>query len=336
MFYILYGKDDFSLQQKLGEIKQGLGGSEMLAFNTRVLDGRCLSLNELVAECNTAPFLCPFRLVIVKGLLERFEQESGLKQRSARTKAKLDSSFEEWMRLPDYVRQMPVTTVLILIDGELGKGKRTNRLLHALTPLAEVIAFPQFKDNVLRQWIQNRVEQSGGTISAGAIKLLIELVGADLWAMSNEIDKLLTFCSGQTITEDSVRKVTSYAREANIFSLVDAILEGRRKIAQQLLYRLLQEGATAPYILTMITRELRLIVMAKELGQELLQREIRDMLESAPDFALQKALKQARAYTFERVKSTYHSLLEADIAIKSGKYDGDLALAVLIAELCQD
>lgn len=336
MLYILYGKDDFSLQQKLEEIKQKLGGTEMLAFNTKVLDGQRLSLNELLDECNAAPFLCPVRLVIVKGLLERFEEKSGLRQRSPRSKTKLDSSLEEWMRLPNYVRQMPVTTVLVLVDGELSKGKSANRLLHALIPLAEVMTFPQLKDSALREWIQNRVKQSGGTISAGAINLLIELVGADLWAMSNEIDKLLTFCSGQTITEDSVRKVTSYAREANIFSLVDAVLEGRRKIAQQSLYQLLQEGGAPPYILAMITRQLRLIVMAKELGRKLLQSEIRDRLESASDYALEKALKQARAYTLERVKKTYHSLLDADIAIKSGKYDGDLALDLLIAELCPD
>src|SRR4030043_28234 len=91
--------------------------------------------------------------------------------------------------------------------------------------------------------------------------------------MNSEIDKLLAYCSGQVITEDSVKQVTSYAREANIFALVDSILEGRTKVAQQLLHRLLRDGASPSYILAMITRQLRLIVMTKDLGLILLSRQ---------------------------------------------------------------
>lgn len=336
MFYILYGKDDFSLQQKLEEIKQDLGSPEMLEVNTSVLDGHQLSLSQLIDACSAVPFLCPTRLVIVDGLLGSFEQKSGARQRGARSKTKLNSSLEEWMGLTDYVRQMPATTVLVLVDAEIKEKKAANRLFKSLAPLGEVMTFSQFKDKDLSDWVQNRVKQGGGTISPGAIGLLIGLVGADLWTMGSEIDKLLAFRSGQPITEDSVRQVTSYAREANVFTLVDAILEGRRKAAQQSLHRLLQEGAAPAYVLAMITRQLRLIVMAKELGRRLFQPEIRDRLESTSDYGLDKALKQAKTYTFERIKSAYHKLLEADIAIKTGKYDDDLALDLLVIELGQD
>jgi DNA polymerase-3 subunit delta len=226
--------------------------------------------------------------------------------------------------------------VLVLVDGEINKKKAANRLLKSLAPLAEVMTFPPFKDKDLSDWVQKRVKQGGGNISPGAIGLLIGLVGGDLWTMSSEIDKLIAFCSGQPIAEDSVRQVTSYAREANVFALVDAILEGRRKVAQQSLHRLLQEGAAPAYVLTMIARQLRLIVTAKELGRRLFQPEIRDKLETTSDYGLEKALKQARAYTLERIKSAYHKLLEADIAIKTGKYDDDLALDLLVIELGQD
>lgn len=335
MFYILYGKDDFSRQQKLEEIKQELGSQEMLAVNTSILDGQKLSLSQLVDACSAVPFLCPVRLVVVEGLLGRFERKSGTRQRGAGSKTKVNSDLKEWIGLADYIRQMPATTVLVLVDGELREKKAANRLLKSLAPLAQVMTFPPFKERDLSDWVQKRVKQGGGTISPGAIGLLIGLVGADLWTMSTEIDKLIAFCSGQPITEDSVRKVTSYAREANIFALVDAILEGRRKIAQHSLHRLLQEGAAAPYILTMITRQLRLVVMAKELGRRLFEPEIRGRLESVSDYGLEKALKQAKAYTLERIKSAYHKLLEADIATKTGKYDGDLALDLLVIELCQ-
>ena len=36
-----------------------------------------------------------------------------------------------------------------------------------------------------------------------------------------------------------------------------------------------------------------------------------------------------------RLREVYHTLLDADLAIKTGKYDGELALNILIADLCQ-
>jgi DNA polymerase-3 subunit delta len=332
LFYILYGKDDFSLQQELEEIKDGLGDQEMLAVNTTVFDDRQLGISQLKDACSAAPFLCLYRLVIVKGLMGRFEAKSGSERRAARSRAKLHSGLEEWMGLAEYVKQMPPTTVLVLIDGEI---KANNRLLKSVTSQAKVMFFTPLSDRNLSGWIQDRVKQGGGTITPGAVKLLVGLVGADLWIMSGEIDKLLAYCSGKAITEDSIKQVTSYAREANIFSLVDAILEGRRNVAQQLLHRLLQEGASPSYILAMITRQLRLIVIAKDLGSKLSRPENRNRLEPASDYGLEKAVKQARSYTLERIKKAYHKLLEADIAIKTGKYDSDLALDLLVVELGQ-
>jgi len=332
LFYILYGKDDFSLQQELEEIKSKLGNQDMLAVNTSILDSQQLSLSQLRDACSTVPFLCSHRLVIVKGLLGRFESKSGSERRATRSRAKLNSGLEEWLGLAEYVKQMPSTTVLVLIDGEI---RSNNRLLKALASQAKVMGFAPLGDRHLGDWIQERVKQGGGTISPGAVKLLVGLVGADLWVMGNEIDKLLAFCPGQVITDDSVKQVTSYAREANIFTLVDAILEGRRKVAQQLLHRLLQEGASPSYVLAMVTRQLRLIVMAKDLGKKKSRTEVQDRVESTSSYSLEKAARQARAYSLERIKNAYHKLLEADIAIKTGKYDGDLALDLLVVELGQ-
>jgi DNA polymerase III delta subunit len=37
----------------------------------------------------------------------------------------------------------------------------------------------------------------------------------------------------------------------------------------------------------------------------------------------------------DRLREVYHKLLEADIAIKTGKMDGEIALDILVAELGQ-
>jgi len=333
LFRILYGKDDFSQHHELEDIKRRICDPETLAINTCILDGKQLSLKELEDACNVFPsLLCPSRLIIVENLLGRFEYQRKKKRHFSDLKEKGSRDLEAWLNLVRYVKLIPETTELVLIDGELNSQ---NRLLKALSLLAEVKRFPGLKDNELRAWIAKRVKDRDGTITSSAINELVSLVGSDLWTMSSEVDKLLEYSVERRISENDVKQVGSYALKADIFTLVDAILEGHREIAQQCLQQLLQSGAGPPYILTMITRQLRLITVAKEMGEDIFHPEIRSKLEKFKDFSLRKALIQTKAYTWERIITAYHKLLDTDIDIKTGKYDDELALGILVIDLCK-
>ena len=122
MIYILYGADDFSLREELAELKRGWGDEESMAFNTTILEGRHLALAQLVNACSPPPFLGEKRLVIVEGLLSRFEQKTG---GSA-------SGLDEWKGLVEYVPGMATTTILALVDGKIGDR---NPLLKGLRPI---------------------------------------------------------------------------------------------------------------------------------------------------------------------------------------------------------
>jgi DNA polymerase-3 subunit delta len=327
MLYILYGQDDFSLNQAVEKIKADLGDREMVATNTTSLEGQHLTLSELRNKCDAAPFLSSHRLVIVDGLLGRFEVKQS-RPRSGRGKS--GNGLGEWEDLASYIEQMPETTVLMLIDGEM-KGQ--NPLLKKLSSLAEVKTFPLLRGRDLRAWIQKRVREEDGDITPQAVNLLAELIGGDLWAMNGEIQKLLLYSQERPISEDDVRQLVSHVQEANIFALVDAVAEGRTELAQRILHRLYDEGVAPTYILVMITRQFRLIAQAKDLGPGLSRLQIQDRLGLKSSYSLDKTLGQAKLYDFEGVKRAYDKLLETDLAIKTGKYSDKLALELLVTEL---
>ena len=328
MFYILYGQDDFSLSQTLEGIKTDLGNSEMLAVNTVKLDGKHLTLNELRGNCNIAPFLSPQRLVVGKGLLERFEPGQR-KSRSSKSITKSANELGEWQDIASYTKQIPETTVLVLVDGKISGN---NPLLKKLSPIAKVKTFPLLRGRSLRTWIQQRIINEKGNITFQAIDLLAELIGGNLWAMNNEIQKLLLYTQERPIDEDDVRQLVSHVQEASIFPLVDAILEGQAKTAQKLLHQLYQEGASPTHILAMITRQFRLIALSKELSS-LSRQELQYKLGLASSYSLDKTLNQAKLYDLEQVREAYGKLLEADLAIKTGKYNDQLAVELLVTEL---
>jgi DNA polymerase-3 subunit delta len=337
MIYIMYGKDTYSIQQDLRKIKEQYGNTELMEANTSVLDGKQLTCEQLCDICSAMPFLHTHRLVIVEGLLERFEPGNSLGRKSTKTKSRSDSGLKEWQSITDFfVKNMPESTVLIFVDGDVNR-KANNPLLSLWGPHAKVRTYQLLKGDKLRSWIRDIAKQRGGTISRSAVDLLIELSGLDLWRLNNEIDKLIAFCAGDNIEEEDVKKLTSYTGDVNIFILVDAILEGRSRVAYESLRRLFQTGAAPSYIITMISRQLRLIVMVKDLAPRMNKAQVKNKTGIVSDAVLDRTLVQARAYSMEHIKAAYRKMLEADVAIKSGKYaDEDLTIELLISELCEN
>jgi DNA polymerase-3 subunit delta len=330
MLYILAGPDDFSRAEALAEIKMGLGDASMLASNTNVFDGKKVTPNELVSVCQALPFLSEKRLVIVEGLLERFSSDAP--KSKARKTARSSPKQEEIASFIALFDNLPGSTVVVLVDGETGK---TNPLYEGLSPKAKVNSFPLLKGEKLSQWIKKRVTKEGGKISPAAAKLLEKQVGGDLWVMSGEIAKLATYALGRQIEEDDVTKLVGYTQQANIFNMVDAVLGFKAGAGQQMLGQLMQDGMAPPQILFMISRQVRLMIQVKAmLKDKKSQSEIQTRLGLNNEFVWQKTLEQTNMYSFDRLKELYHKLLETDIAIKTGKYNDELALNILVAEMC--
>ena len=130
MLYVLYGEDDFSLNEALEEIRQGIGDQSLIAANTTLLEGRQITLNELETVCETVPFLADKRLVIVRGLLERFQVKGKSGRRKAGKPPSQEDNCQPWA---SYLARVPETTILVLVDG--GVSHR-NPLITALTDRA--------------------------------------------------------------------------------------------------------------------------------------------------------------------------------------------------------
>jgi DNA polymerase-3 subunit delta len=330
LLYILHGEDDFSLTKSLEEIKQGLGAPALLATNTTVLDGQQLSLDQLRTVGETVPFLAEKRLVIIQGLLERFEPQ--VKPHRQRKMAPSTVQESEYKSFAAALSNLPESTDLVLIDGRI---KSNNPLLKQLSAKAEVRTFPLLRGDKLRQWIEREAAEQSASMSPQAVDLLAKLVGGNLWIMSNEINKLALFASGRRIEVEDIKAVVSSAQEANVFAMVDAILDFKAGVAEQLLEQLLQRGASSAYLLAMLSRQVRMIFQAKELRrQRKAEVEIQSRLGLTSEFALRKTLEQAQRYPLERLKQVYRRLLQADLSIKTGKYEGGLVLNLLIADLC--
>jgi DNA polymerase III subunit delta len=336
VLYILWGEDEFSLEETLQGIKKNLGDISLMATNMHLLEGQKLSVNDLRAVAEAMPFLAPKRLVIIQGLLERFEP----KDRSFRPRSGSgqNAKNDESGPLAECIKGLPETTILVLKDNIAAKKNtlQNNPLFNALEARAEVRSFPLLRGIALSQWVQSRINQKGGSISRQAVTLLMDFIGGDLLTMNNEINKLVAFAAGRQIEEKDIRLVVSASQEADIFALIDAILDRKAGLAEQTLQKLLQNGTVPLQILALLARQLQMMIQVKELrGLKRATSEIQSKIGIFNSFVWEKVLARADRYSPDRLKEIYGSLLDTDIALKTGRLDGDLALNLLVADLCE-
>lgn len=325
MIHVLHGDDDFTIEERVASMREEVGLPDLRDVNVTDLDGRSVTLVELVGISSTVPFLADKRLVIVRDLLSRFESS-----RRRRQAAQSKPSLGEWEDLAARLEALPETTDLVFVDGDVASS---NPLLRALGKVGQSRRFARPNQRQVSGWIMNRAQQTGISIEPRAAAALAESVGNDLRVIVSELEKLSLYRAGETIRHEDVAELVSYARDASIFATVDAILEGRSGNAIRMVHGLLQGGASPTYLLVMLARQVRLLILAKELKAEGVPGNELGKRLGLSGYPLRKTLDQETAFTSARLVETHRLLLEADLSMKSTGADSGLIVDILVAQL---
>ena len=327
MFYIFYGEDEFSRETDVAALRQAAGPPDLRDINVTDLEARDATPESVIALCSTVPFMTPRRLVVLRGLLSRFERggasgASGGGGQAARASA--------WDALWEYAPEMPETTDLALVDGRL---TASNRMLRKAQPLATVKTFPLLRGERLRAWIRDAAASKRAEITPPAVNRLADLAAGNLRALDGELDKLALYAEGRRIEQEDVDALVAFTGEANIFVAVDAVVEGRPEVALRALRRLLDAGNSPAFVLAMIARQVRLLILAKDLKlQRVPAPELGGRLRLS-GYPLRKTLDQETMFTPDGLREAHLRLLQADLSTKTGRLDEETALELLVTEL---
>ena len=160
-------------------------------------------------------------------------------------------------------------------------------------------------------------------------------VGRNLMLLDNELDKLIAYRGGAgPIRKTDVRLMVPYTQEASIFDMVDAIGQKNSAEATRLLRELERDGAAPLYLLAMIVRQFRILVQVTDLQDSGLDKYEIGTKIGLHHYPTGKAMQQSRRWRMDALLTAYDRLLETDLAIKTGKLPDDLALDLLVLELC--
>ena len=141
MIYVFCGSDSFTLYETLAELKAELDSDGMLATNTATFEGSQVRPDELLAVCGTVPFMGAHRLILVEGLLARFEVPRGRRRAGAGPGGEPGRQVDlgPWRDLAVALESLPPSTTLVFVEGDVSEK---NALLRLLSPAGAGTALP--------------------------------------------------------------------------------------------------------------------------------------------------------------------------------------------------
>ena len=233
--YALSGDEDFLKRRCRDAILATALGEADPSFAVSTYSGDKLDFSTVRNDLDTLPFLSPVRVVVIE------------------TADTFVTAHRD--QLEKYVAAPSKIGVLIL---DVKTFPETTKLAKALPDAAKLVckAPTVFKlADWCREWCPAR---HGKKLTPDAAGLLVDLVGAQMGLLDQEMEKLAVAIGAKPeITPDDVDRLIARTRSANVFHILDAIGEGKPDVALRLLGELFEEGEDAFMILGAIGSQLR-------------------------------------------------------------------------------
>jgi len=315
MIIFLYGEDTYRTREKLKEIIERYKKIHKSGLNLKYLD---FSKKES-EEASFANFKDGIRQISM------FKE----KKLAVITNPFLNTSFKEMFlkEVKDFIK----SDDLILLCQE-GKVNGNDSLFKFLKKNVKCQEFNSLGGQKLKNWIKKEFEKYKAKIETPALEKLIDYVGNDLWRLSNEIKKLVSYKNGEIKIEDIQLLVRSKI-ETDIFKTIDAIAQKNKKQALKLLHKHLENGDSPLYLLSMISYQFRNLLIVKELIQKQKPYNVTLRKSGLHPFVFRKNYSQSQQFSFSELKKIYQRIFQVDLDIKTGRIEPETGLDLLIAEV---
>jgi len=310
MIYLIFGEDTYRAHEKIKEIVEQYRRIHKSGLNLKVLDLTEKNFEDFKRELEFSSMFAEKKLLILKNTSQNLE-----------FKKKFEKDIEKYQKSKDII--------FFFEEGSI----KNDSFFEKIKKIGKFQEFKLLDRSKLKIWIKKEFKKYGLGANAKAIEKLISLVGNDLWKMSEEIKKLVSFKKDKVIQEKDVEMLIPSTLEVDIFKTIEAISLRNKKQAFKFLHYHLKKGEKPIVLVALLRYQFRNLLQIKELnekGERIYQ--IKEKLGLHP-FVLEKMLKLSQAFKTEELKKIYQKIFSIDLAIKTGKMEPSLALDLFLAEL---
>jgi DNA polymerase-3 subunit delta len=296
-----------------------------------------MSLAEVLDDARSISLFAPLRVMWVSSA------ESALpKGRSgAADDERSESKAAGGVELSNYLRDPSPGTTIVFDASRYdfsGEDKaKSERVRKFYSAVAQVVEFTPLDTEGARRMAAQIARASELRISAGAIDLLVEALGADASRIAVEMEKLRLFAgTSREVTEDDISRMVPDARATTIFALVAAVGKSDRRRSLDILNTLVREGEYLPLALSFLATQFRYALASKEAG-------LRGAGQIQAHFTKQGVAmwrsraeqidETARAFSMPRLREAIERIFAADRALRDARPDDRIVVEDLILTL---
>lgn len=306
--YLITADEPYLASEVLARLRRAALLGAVAGLNDDSFSAAEHGVEQVLSAARTLPMMSKRRLVTVQRL-EEWEPKATASP--ATPSSKTPDAFD---RLLQYAKD-PATTSTLLMSGR-GLDKR-RKLLSTARSQGWLVSCDPLERRELPGFVSRTAERFGGRLEAGIADLISELVGPELGAVADAVDRLCLYASGQPITEAMVAENIVRIRTQSVWELVGAV--GRRDLGAALsaLDDVFDpgEGVRLVGLLAWSTRQLIRFESALEKGSSPTQAA---QQAGAPPFKAGELSQQIKRLPRGSLPDWLVVLAEMDLALKGG------------------
>ena len=314
--YLLTGVNRYAIDEKINNI---IEFEKIDEFSIVKYDSEENTLDEILDDCETLPFLSDKKLVIIN-------QPVFL----STDKSKLQHNLDRFL---SYIDNPNLTTILIINAYDIKIDKRS-KIYKLLQRLDYIENFDNITEDEAEELIKKYFNKLNCQISNLAVRELIKRCECDALRIHSELKKISFYLEDKSeITLEDIEVLVSEVLETNIFNLINNFLD--RKIAESIkTYNQLLILNEEPIVFSSILGKSfhNLYVIKQYQKQNFTEFQLRSILNIHP-YQLKILYKLTSQTSEVDIIKNIHSLHEYDVAVKTGKVDKYLGFEMLILSM---
>ncbi|MFZ5925133.1 MAG: DNA polymerase III subunit delta [Bacillota bacterium] len=314
--YLLYGDEEYLREAAAKEIVDACLDQDERDFNYTVFRAAEAQVSTIATAIMSPPAFGARRVVVVRG----FD----------------DLPADDQKALVAAIQRMPETSLVILLAKTVDEKTEAYK---SISKVGRAVRYRRLFASEATEWLARHARSLGIEIDRGAREYLVRILGTNLGVLAAAVQKACDYAGmsvgkPKRLTLEDVKAVISGEPELGIFDLVDAIGERDAPKAVAALHRLASFGEVPARILSMIARQMRLILQAKALQEQGTNVPKIAAAMRLQDYMVRRYLSQARNYRYDDLEDAFAAMLKTDIELKASGSADQILLERLVLRLC--
>lgn len=306
--YLLYGDEEYLKRQYKNRLKEAIIDKDD-TLNFSYFEGKDANSKEIIENLKTMPFFSDRKLMIIKN--------SGFFKKAN------DDFFEFIDNIPEY-------NIIIFLETEVDKRSKIYKKVKTKGYECEFVAPNEGK---LVSWIATLLKKEGKKILAQNASYLVNMVGNNMDMLNFEVEKLISYSlDDEEITREMIDEICYFQVSGKIFDMIEAFSNKEQKKAINLYYDLLATKEPPLKILSLIIRQLNLILQLKDLEKRNNNLKERQQIMGIAPFIYNKIERYSKQFDITSLKKAINKCVETEFDIKSGRINDVIGVELLILE----